>query len=89
MADRTSSDRPLWFNLDGARNRTLSQWRALRRPGSSAKADIAARHYAKAHGAAGIWYADDSFVLWYMDGASLRRTSWRHACPVHLRRQAA
>ena len=80
MIDTTSRDAPIQFSLDGVRTRTTEGWRKARK-NSRQTAIGAAQVYARRHGSAAIWRADDSLILFYMDGA-LRQFTWKHARPV-------
>ena len=42
-----------------------------------------ARKHAAEHGAAGVWHADDSFTLFYRDGAKVRQRRFPHARPAN------
>ena len=66
----------LYFDLDSPHNKTLRDWRG----------PSGAKRHAREHGVAGAWRANDSFVLFYMDGDKLRQKTWKRACPIQLRR---
>ena len=68
----------LRFNLDGFHNRVGRDWNFAGRGGLRANA----RNHAKKHGHAGVWWANDSFTLFYrgFDG-KVRQKSWQHAVP--------
>ena len=42
----------------------------------------AGKRYARTHGCAAVWRADDSLRLFYMDKGKLRQKTWRHARPI-------
>lgn len=70
----------LLFRLSDS-SRTLDRWRRDRRsPCESAWAP--AKRYARQHGAAGVWCADDSYRLFYMEAGKLRQRTWASARPI-------
>ena len=72
----------LTFNLDGFHNRTVSGWffAGMQSP-RSCGAQTAAQRHARRYGNAGMWRADDSFVLFYREGDRIRQKTWRRAVP--------
>lgn len=78
--DMTTTDNPMTFTL-GACSRVLGDWRRERRD-SGESVWNAIRRYARAHGAAGVWMADDSYRLFWRNGATVRQRTWRHARPI-------
>lgn len=72
---------PITIHIDGETVRTMTEWRqaAPYHNGTKTSPMHAARLYARKHGAAGIWRADDSFVLIYRDHDKLRQKTWRNA----------
>ena len=79
----------LTFNLDGFHNRTKRDWlfakpavNGIRSHGRSGPETYARKH-AQEYGAAGMWRADDSFVLFYRDfDGKIRQKTWKHARPA-------
>lgn len=69
----------LFFTLTpDASNRTVSDWHKAG-PNS---AEANARRYARQHGAAGLWRADDSLLVFWVEADKLRRKTYRDACPA-------
>lgn len=76
------------FILDGKSNRTLRDWNRDRTT-SRSSAIGAAKRYAKLHGAAGAWRANDSFVLFYREAdGRIRQRTWRHGIPLNKESRA-
>ena len=70
------------FILDDKSNRTLRDWN-WDRTTSRGSAIGAAKRYAKEHGAAGAWRANDLFVLFYRDfDGKVKQKTWRHGIPL-------
>ena len=72
--------RYLQFRLS-ANTRTLRDWMRERRD-SADPVWAAVKRYARTHGCAAVWRADDSLRLFYMDKGKLRQKTWRHARPI-------
>src|SRR5690349_13375153 len=89
---RNTPDSPVTFSLDGFHNRVHRDWSKQSGTVRAGSCWNNARKHAAQHGAAGVWRADDSFVLFYRvtvygghDGrepiAKVRRQTWKHARP--------
>lgn len=71
------TDSQIRFTL-GAHNRTLRDWAISDKPSALTNA----RNHAKRHGAAGMWRADESFLLLYRDGGKIRMRLWSKGRPA-------
>jgi len=68
----------LRFKLDNFNSRTVCGW--FHAGPHSARTN--ARNHALAFGAAGMWFANDSYRLIYVDsGGKVRQRTWPHAAP--------
>lgn len=68
----------LRFTLDGFHNRVVPGWR-----GRSGSFQGKMRQHAKKHGTAGVWRADESFLLLFRDhDGRIHQKSWPKAVPI-------
>jgi hypothetical protein len=64
-------------------SRVLNDWRRDRR-NTAESVWAAVRRYARKHGAAGVYCADDSYILFYTEDGKLRQKTWPSARPVYF-----
>ncbi len=69
----------LRFTMDGVHNRVVAGWRGNKRNWRTN-----ARNHALTHGHAGVWRADESFILYYRDGDTVRQKTWPRALPLQF-----
>ncbi len=77
---KNSVENPMIFSFSKS-SRTVADWRSERiYPNESVWAIM--RRWARDHGAAGAWRANDSYRLFYHENGKIRQKSWRYSKPI-------
>lgn len=76
----------LFFTFSEA-SRTLADWRRDRH-NEAEPVWTAVKRYARNNGAAGVWCADDSYILFYIEDGKFRQKTWPSARPVYFNQPA-